>query len=179
MRQIQNSDQQAFNVLVNRHIDALFGFAIRLGADPSNAEDLVQETWLRVWTKSDTYQAGRVRPTTWVFRILHNLFIDSTRKQRPTSSLTEEHEQLEDTKDLEADSIQTQREAQLMQLVEQLNASQRAAILLFYRQGFSTAEIGNIIGVSTQASESLLARGRRQLRRLWKKQNSVSMEETT
>ena len=83
---VNNGNRDAFAELVTRHIDALYRYAMRLCRDPVLADDLVQETWLSVWRKSSTFKPNKVRLTTWLHRIIHNQFIDWTRKhQRPSS----------------------------------------------------------------------------------------------
>ena len=76
MSAVQRQDKSAFASLMARHLDSLYGYAIRLTQEPSNAEDLVQETWLRVWANANKYRQGKVAFSTWLHRVLHNLFVD-------------------------------------------------------------------------------------------------------
>ncbi|GIR63828.1 MAG: hypothetical protein CM15mP68_4940 [Pseudomonadota bacterium] len=65
-----------------RDIWTVFTVRTRLTQEPSNAEDLVQETWLRVWANAKKYKQGTVAFSTWLHRVLHNLFVDQHRRQQ-------------------------------------------------------------------------------------------------
>ncbi|MEC9155156.1 MAG: sigma factor [Pseudomonadota bacterium] len=60
MSAVQRQDKDAFASLMARHLDSLYGYALRLTQEPSNAEDLVQETWLRVWANAKKYKQDTV-----------------------------------------------------------------------------------------------------------------------
>lgn len=163
IRRISAGDGAAFRALVEEHLDAIHAYLYRMTGSRTEAEDLAQETFLRVWRRASTFDANRVQLTTWLHTIAHNLCIDSFRRSRPMYAYDEA---------LEADgTADPERQAsgrQLAELVEQLIASlpdnQRSAILLCQVQGFSNAEAARILGVNLRALESLLARARRTLR---------------
>ena len=58
MSAVQRQDKDAFASLMARHLDSLYGYALRLTQEPNNAEDLVQETWLRAWANAKKYKQG-------------------------------------------------------------------------------------------------------------------------
>ncbi len=163
MRRAQRGDREAFAMLVHRHIDPLYSYALRLCRVPSMAEDLVQEAWLAAWQNAASYKPGKARLSTWLHRILHNKFIDDVRKDRMDTNPQAIATALDAT-DIEADAVARQHAELLDGLIDGLPQNQKSAIVLAHIQGFSNAETADIMGTSVRAVESLLARGRRALR---------------
>jgi len=158
-----DGDRDAFAVLVHRHVDALYRYALRLTASPANAEDLVQETWLAAWQNARRFRPERASLATWLHRILHNRFVDTVRKRQPDSDPAALASLLADPGDAR-DDANTKLTARLNQLIMQLPENQKAALALAHLQGFSNKEVAHILGVRLRAAESLLARARRTLR---------------
>ena len=162
---VRRRDERAFQALVTRHVDAVHGYLLRMTGNPQEAEDLTQETFLRVWQKAGTYRPGRVRVSTWLHRIAHNLCVDALRRKRevPTATgvLPEQADDRAAPEDERAAREQTER---LLAAVDRLPHAQRSALLLCHVQGFSNAEAATIMNVGVRALESLLARARRTLR---------------
>ena len=88
MLAFKSGDARAFSTLVTRHRGSVFNFILRYTNHRQRAEDLLQETWLKVVRSSSEYQP-KARFTTWVFTIARNLCVDSARKEsyRKTDSL--------------------------------------------------------------------------------------------
>ena len=88
MLAFKTGDARAFTTLVTRHRGSVFNFILRYTNHRQRAEDLLQETWLKVVRSSSEYQP-KARFTTWVFTIARNLCVDSARKEsyRKTDSL--------------------------------------------------------------------------------------------
>ncbi len=164
MKAIQRGNREAFSLLVSRHLDALFGYAMRLSGERAAAEDLVQDTWLAVWQKARSYNARKARVSTWLHRILHNRHIDNVRRRVP--------ERLADTDEADIAALaatddpvdeQAPSHEQLDKLIDTLPFEQKSALTLSYLQGFSNRDVGAIMGIGTRAVESLLARARKNL----------------
>lgn len=162
MRAVARGDDQAFTRLVDRYLDALYRYALRLSRSSTWAEDLVQETWLKAWSHANRYRARQGKVSTWLFRILHNQHIDTLRKKTPELD--------EDAVENQASSIDLDRElhaderaSQLTGALGALSEEHRAALLLHYFQGFSHAQVADILGISRRAGESLVARAKRNL----------------
>lgn len=156
-------DDQAFRIVVERHLDPVVGFARRLLNDAAEADDVAQETFLRLWRDAARWQP-RARLAAWLYRVAYNLSIDRMRRRRATVDL----DQLPDPPSPALDPEQRLAEAEIAGLVDQaisaLPDRQRAAIVLVYQQRLGNIEAASVLGVSVDALESLLARGRRQLR---------------
>jgi RNA polymerase sigma-70 factor, ECF subfamily len=88
MLAFKSGDARAFRVLVQRHRGPVFNFILRYTGHKARAEDLLQETWLKVVRSSSEYEP-KARFTTWVYTIARNLCVDSARKEtyRQTDSL--------------------------------------------------------------------------------------------
>ena len=73
-------DESAFRLLVGRHTQRSLRLAQRMTGNASDAEEVVQEAFLRLWSKADTWQRGRGKFTTWFYRIVVNLCLDRHRR---------------------------------------------------------------------------------------------------
>lgn len=165
MQAIQKGDKKAFNQLMSRHLNRLHAFAQRLLGDAGEAEDVVQETFLRVWQKAGQWQPGAARVTTWLHSIAHNLCIDRLRRRKPSSGLEEAAELQSETHEQPAQQLQQHQVTQHLQMaMQKLPETQRSALLLCHYQGLSNKEAAELLSISLSALESLLARARRNLK---------------
>ncbi len=163
MLAVRNGDQEAFAVLVRRHINSLYKYALRLSRCATQAEDLVQETWLAVWKSAHRFSPGQVRLTTWLHRILHNKFVDAHRRNKLVNDSDVIDAQIDPYRpDLDAEQQQQLEHLQVQ--IDRLPTRQRAALLLTCAQGLSNSEAAQVMGQSRRAVESLLARARRTLK---------------
>ncbi len=163
MVRVQNQDRDAFAVLVARHLDGIHAFNYRLTRHAEDAADLAQETFLRVWSGARTWRPNRVRFTTWLYRIARNLCIDAYRRHRETVELNPGTTAADGAGPDEAPG--RERLARMLdEGLADLPERQRTALLLCHRQGMTNREAADVLEVSVDALESLLARARRTLR---------------
>lgn len=164
VRRVAAGDRQALSILVDRHERSLHRYAVRLLADPAAAEDVVQEAWLRLWARADQYDSSAARLSTWMHSIVRNLCIDSLRRSSRLvcSDAVDETASLQDSPELQHQSreLGTDLRAALAELPDR----QRDALLFCHLQGLSNRDAAGVLDVSVEALESLLARGRRQMR---------------
>lgn len=163
MAQVVQGDRSAFATLVARHLDPVHRYLSRLSGSSADADDLSQETFLRVWQRAGSYRPGTVAFTTWLHRVAHNLAVDAARRRREQTgvSLDLVEDEHADPATRAADDESARR---LDGAIAALPPNQRAALLLCQVQGFSNRDAGAILGVSVRSLESLLARARRNLR---------------
>jgi RNA polymerase sigma-70 factor (ECF subfamily) len=175
------ADQAEFADLAMPFMSALYSAALRMTRNPSDAEDLVQETYLRAYRGFGGFQAG-TNLKAWLYKILTNTFINTYRakKRRP------EQEQLDDVEDFylyrrlggleavdadrgpEAEVLDAIPEDSVKQALEDLPEQFRIAVLLADVEGFSYKEIAEITDVPIGTVMSRLHRGRKALqKRLW------------
>lgn len=162
MAQVAAGDAGACDRLVRRHLGRIVGFATRLLGDRAAAEDVAQETFLRLWQHARRW-SPEARLTTWLHRVALNLCLDrrARRREAPLDDVPDPPDPAPPMTDV----LQQQAVARHVQAAMQtLPRSQRAAIVLCHYQGFRNRDAAEVMGVSVEALESLLARGRRALR---------------
>ena len=156
-------DRAAAQALMVRHLPAMLALARRMLSGQAEAEDCVQEAFLKAWTHAGRWQPGKAKFETWLYRVTLNQCYDRLRK-KPVEPL-EAAMDVPDGADgpdhgLEVAALETEVNAALLELPER----QRAAIMLCHHQERGNIEAAEILGISVEALESLLARGRRTLR---------------
>jgi RNA polymerase sigma-70 factor (ECF subfamily) len=172
------AEQATFAEQAMPYMDSLYGAALRLTRNPSDAEDLVQETYLRAYRGFGGFQEG-TNLRAWLYRILTNTFINTYRakKRRPDETELDEVEDLylyRKLGGLEAATVGRSAEDELMdwftdaevkEAVEALPEQFRLAVLLADVEGFSYKEIAEILDVPIGTVMSRLHRGRKALQR--------------
>ncbi len=153
-------DGAAWSALVDRYLGQITGHAWYMLGDPREAEDVAQEAFVRLVAKAADWQPGGAKLKTWLYRVVVNLCIDHKRKALPipVERLPDRGDGGAEAADRELDLKRSVRAA-----LDDLPPRQRAALVLTYYQGFSNREAGDLLGISDEAVESLLARGRRAL----------------
>jgi len=163
MARVARGDQPAFRALARRHVPAMVGLARRILGNTADAEDVAQEAMLRVWTHAPRWQPVAAFKT-WLTRVVVNLCLD--RKRRAAWVDLEEAGELVDRAPDAVERMETsERERQLQSAIEKLPDRQRAAIVLTYTEGMSNAQVADILDTSVSAVETLLIRGKQNLRR--------------
>ncbi len=163
MSAIRAGDRQAYAQVVNNHVRPVNRYIVRMLGSHSDSEDIAQETFLRLWTQAHTWQPDKAGLSTWLHRIAHNLCIDYLRRDKSavTSEYLDEYAARESPeKSLAQDSNLQALEQALRQLPER----QRSALILTHYQGLANREVAQIMDISVDALESVLARTRRSLK---------------
>ncbi len=172
------ADQAQFAELAMEHMSSLYTAALRMTRNPADAEDLVQETYLKAYRAFHTFQAG-TNLKAWLYRILTNTFINIYRakKRRPEQTDIEDVEELylyRRLGGLEAATAGRSAEDEVLErftddevkaAVESLPDSFRIAVLLADVEGFSYKEIADIMDIPIGTVMSRLHRGRRALQK--------------
>lgn len=163
LARVARGDEAAFRVLTERHLRAVVGLARRLLGEAAEAEDIAQETMLRLWRMGGQLEVGAGGARGWLLRVARNLCIDRLRAGQRLRVVDEVPEEIEEPRQLDAlqeADVSARVELAMMELPDR----QRTALLLFHNDGLSLVEVGEEMGVSSEAVESLLARGRRGLK---------------
>jgi RNA polymerase sigma-70 factor, ECF subfamily len=156
-------DSRAFAQLVERHHQRAYALAWRILGRPADAEDVVQEAFMKLWTGAARFDATRGRFSGWFARIVTNQALDGRRHMKPVAELEEAADVVDQAPSPEAIAQGRDVHAALAELPPR----QRAALALFYMEGYSMAEVAQILDSNEKAVESLLSRGRAALRALW------------
>jgi RNA polymerase sigma-70 factor (ECF subfamily) len=163
MARIAAGSEHAFEQFLARHVDAIHGYTLRLTGSRDDADELTQETFLRVWQRAGSYQPGRARVTTWLHTIAHHLCVDHWRK--PALEADNDTDLLPDAAPGPAGELERARlVARLDRALAGLPLDQKAALLLVEVRGFSLRDVAAVLGSTVEAAESRLARARRALR---------------
>ncbi len=168
MLAFKTGDARAFNTLVQRHRGPVYNFILRYVGHRQRAEDLLQETWLKVVRSSGEWQP-KARFTTWVYTIARNLCVDSARKEtfRKTDSLDAPASADESDSRSLGDTVADENAAtpdraahnvRVRPLIEQalhaLPSEQREVFLLREYQGIGFKEIAEVTGVNENTVKS-------------------------
>lgn len=164
MELIASGDQSAYAEAVRRHGRSIAAYAYRMISQQADAEDIAQETFLRLWTHAHRWQADKAAVSTWLHRIAHNLCVDLLRRDKSAinMALDDEHADpalsSEQLISLDADRVSLQL------AISTLPERQRSALIMTHYQGLSDKVVADIMDVSVDALESLLARARKTIK---------------
>jgi RNA polymerase sigma-70 factor (ECF subfamily) len=162
MAKVARGDERAFQLLARRHLPAMLGLARRVLGNAAEAEDVAQEALLRVWTHAPRWQPLALFRT-WLTRVVVNLCLD--RKRRAPWVDLEAAGDIVDPEPGASEKVETdERERMLAAAIDKLPARQRSAIMLTYSEGMSNAQVAEILDTSVSAVETLLVRGKQNLR---------------
>jgi RNA polymerase sigma-70 factor (ECF subfamily) len=163
VRRAGAGEPAAIQALVARKLSRVLALAERMLGDPAEAEDVAQETFLRVWRHAPRWQTGVARFDTWLHRVTLNLCYDRLRRRReqPTADPPDQPDPgPAPDRGLHAQDVGRR----VGQALQALPHRQREAIVLCHYQELGNIEAAALMGVSVEALESLLSRGRRALR---------------
>lgn len=152
-----HQDKRAFQSLFSYFGPRVKAYVMRLGCQPGQAEELTQETMIKVWRKASQFDADKSAPSTWIFRIARNQRIDAFRREnRPEldpndPSLIPEPEEA-------ADSVieQKQSEMQLLEAMKHLSEDQKAILKLSFFEDMSHGRIAEHLNIPLGTVKSRL-----------------------
>ena len=163
LQAIAGGDRSAFDRLSRRHLDRAYGVALRMTGSRADAEDVVQDVFLRLWQRPDAWRPGQALFSTWLYRVVVNRCLDL--KRRPLNADLDSVEEPQDPDANAEDSLlDAERSRALDSAVNQLPERQRAALVLTYTAGLRNAEAASAMDISVKAFEALLVRAKRELR---------------
>jgi RNA polymerase sigma-70 factor (ECF subfamily) len=170
-RGLKRQDAQLLDVLIEQYQHRLLRYLLYLTGKRDLAEDLFQETWMRVLTRGGQYD-GRARFDTWLFTIARNLVIDNSRKRR-LASLDEMAESGEDMRAFEIASDEPspleqvragEQSTQLTRVLLKLEANYREVLMLRFHEEMTLEEIAAVTRAPLSTVKSRLYRGLAALR---------------
>ena len=155
-------DRAAAQVLTARLAPVVYSQAFRMLGDRAEAEDITQDSLLRLWHAAPDWQAGQAKVTTWLYRVTSNLCIDKMRKSKRQSS-DAVPEMPDDGPDMERRLQDRARAQALRAALSDLPDRQKQAMVLRHLEGLSNPDVAQIMQISVEAVESLMSRGKRSL----------------
>ena len=167
---IARGDQSAIREMVVKKLSRLLALGMRMLNDRGEAEDVAQETFLRVWKHAEHWQSGGAKFDTWLHKVALNLCYDRLRTRK---DYTDKDYSEENTPELIDPALIPEQRLDKSQQGDVISAAlailpnrQREALVLQYYQELSNIEAADLMGVSVDALESLLSRARRNMRAL-------------
>ncbi len=178
---VARGDRTALETLYDRYAATILGIALKIISDRATAEDVLQETFWRVWQSAVTYQSQRGSFTGWLFRIAHNLAIDAYRRRnvRPQAiaEMAEVDPILDQIPDPDIDVLeQTQsnlKAQQVRKALTHLPREQRQVIEMAYFYGMTRQKIAEVTG---EALGTIHTRARLGLQKLREELERVDFE---
>ncbi len=163
MKAAARGNNNAWATIVADNLPIVHRTVFRLLRDDQLAEDIAQESFVRLWKLAESWQP-RGRISTWLCHVARNLAIDAIRR-RSREQTEEVDDDLAATGPSPLDSLASREtEAAIDRAIAELPERQRMAILLIHFGDCTGAGAAEIMGISVEALESLLARGRRSLK---------------
>lgn len=171
MRDIAKGDEQAFRQLIERHQGAVIGTIARMLHDQTEAEDLAQQVFLRVWK-----HAARWKPeakfTTYLYTIARNLVYNESRRRSRRREISADHGREEfgfdapedSRREPDAEALKSEMCREIDDTIAALPEAQRTAVVLYAYESLSYEEIAEVLGSSVASVKSLLFRARGTLR---------------
>jgi len=169
LAQIQSGDEDALIALHARFINLVYSVAYQMLDDEMAAEEVAQDTFMRLWDKAETYDANKGEFVTWLLTITRRLAIDALRKrQRRTPKqamlfIDENPELWENV--LSSDTSELRRN--LMHVLQQLPSDQQDAISLAYFYGMSHSDIAAYRNLPLGTVKTRIRQGMQKLRTMW------------
>jgi len=163
MEAIAQGNAGAFTALVTRHINSVMRYAFRYVGFNGDAEDIAQETFIRLWKHAANWEQQGFTLRSWLYRITYNLCIDHLRKCKQTTPIDDETSLA--SIDQPDDALAAyQQQTEIKNALDGLPERQRSSIILCVYQGLTNIEAAKVMDISVEALESLLSRGRRALK---------------
>jgi RNA polymerase sigma-70 factor (ECF subfamily) len=171
MKQIAGGNESAFRALLTRHQDSVVGTVAKMLGNPSDAEDIAQQVFLRVWTHAKSYRPD-AKFTTYLFTITRNLVFNETRRRSrkkeiplDTGDSSGNHEPGDDPhRQPDASLLEAELRIAVDKAIASLPETQRLAVILRRYEDLSYEELAEVLELSVSAVKSQLFRARSSLR---------------
>lgn len=167
--QILAGDQEAFAQLVQAYQKPVYNLCLRMVSNPTNAEDLAQEAFVKAWRGLRFYK-HEAAFSTWLYRLTSNVCIDFLRKQKKTVSLTMEEDapelEVPDAAPLPEEQVLNREKQQAVsEAMAQLEEEYRLALTLRVVDDLTYEQIAEVLDIKVGTVKSRIARARERLRK--------------
>jgi RNA polymerase sigma-70 factor (ECF subfamily) len=160
----RRGDRDAFRVLVDTHTRAVFRLAFRITGNQTDAEDMVQETFLKAWKQIAKFD-GRASFATWIHRICSNCCLDHLRARKRKQDIDAVPEPVSHSPSPERLAQSSQITARLLPALDELSDQERIAFTMRHYEGVGIEEISAALGVAPGAAKHSVFRAVQKLRR--------------
>lgn len=176
IRKIAKGDSKAFESLFNKYGNLVFGVSKKLTKNQAKAEDMTQQTWIKVLTESKNFSPDFTSPNAvkaWIMRINRNLIIDQFRHEKRWSSVDiDEDVELADDSDTQLDSLITEEQrSQFSVAFADLDERERVVLTMSLVDEKQYAEIAKELSISVASIKTIVFRAKSKLTSLVKPKN--------
>jgi RNA polymerase sigma-70 factor (ECF subfamily) len=169
LNRLASGDEAAFRVLVERHIDRAFGIALRIVGSRADAEDVVHDVMLEVWTDRAKWRCRRANFPRWLCRVIISRCAGPHRL--PATGTADPVAEPMDVRPDAAIAMPRDEVAQMLEhAIRLLPQEERVAVVLSYQERMGNGEIEEVMGTTPAAVGSLLKQARRKLKNLLPRQ---------
>jgi len=141
---IRSGNQQAMAQLYDRYSSVVYSVALRVLGETSAAEDVLQEIFMQLWRNPGAFDSGRGNLAPWLAVIARNRAVDTLRKRRPQTEMTETLVSVEP--DMAGDADRGRTVEKVRAVLKEMPAPQRSALEMAYFEGYSHSEISEKTG---------------------------------
>jgi RNA polymerase sigma-70 factor (ECF subfamily) len=168
LRDVAGRNREAFRQLYERHSGVLFSLALKILGDRTEAEDVLQDTFLKVWNAADAFDATRAKPLGWLIMLTRSRAIDRLRSRQTRARLTgAASEAPRETEPTPSEQAATSESHGIVRrALESLPAEQRTPIELAYFAGLTQTEIAQQLGQPLGTIKTRMRTGMTRLRDL-------------
>lgn len=152
-------DRGAFGELWNRTSAKLFGVCLRILKNSNEAEDALQEVYVKIWRKAHSYAPSNYSPMTWLISIARNEAIDRLRARKPTTvDIEEAYDLASDAPTPEKAAVAASERNQINRCLEELQPNHAAAVQGAYLEGYSYQELADMYKIPVNTMRTWLRR---------------------
>jgi RNA polymerase sigma-70 factor (ECF subfamily) len=167
---VREGDREAFRTLVERHGRSLFRLGYRMTGNEQDAEEVVQETFMRAYRRIGEFES-RSSFATWIYRIASNYALDLIARRKPQESLTPDPEDPQEVQLPSSDPgpdrllYASEMQQKIAQAMADLSPAERTAFVLRHFEEKSIEEIAKVLNLRTGAAKNSVFRAVQKLRR--------------
>ncbi len=166
LHRAQTGDQKAFKILYDAYVVSLFRFLKQFSKNSDEVEEWVQRAFIKAFNYLPTFRE-EARFSSWLFKLgLNEMKMD----RRRSTFLQIDNSDIEELPTEKQDVEQFTWNEMMKTLLDELGENKRMVFLLYEVEGYSHAEIANILGVGESTSRTILTRAKRELKETWKKE---------
>lgn len=167
---VQDRDSRAFDQLVREYSPALYNFIIRVVSNSEDAQDILQDTFVRVWEKSHQFK-GQSSAKTWIYKIALNLsYSHLKRRNRWSFTVVDDMKTLISGSDPAKDTEQVFYSEILEQSLKTLTPRQKAVVLGRIYQDLPFAQVAEAVGCSVNSAKVHFHEGKKRIEKYMKEQ---------
>ncbi len=163
--QVSLRDRAAFSALYRQTSPKLFAICVRILRDRTEAEEALQEIYIKIWQRADRFASGGTNPMSWLSAIARNHAIDHLRARKPVANTIDEAYDLADSApDPEKTAINTAEGRRIDNCMNELEADRADAVRKAYVEGLSYQELAELFGTPLNTMRTWLRRSLLKLR---------------